>query len=53
MNEWNTMTISKYLEEVYITLLKKRQIRSNLIIVRSCCAHFQKRISSNIPIKNV
>lgn len=51
MNEWNTMTVSKYLEEVYITIQKKEQIRSNLIVVHSCCAHFQKRISSSIHKK--
>ncbi|XP_029173298.1 uncharacterized protein LOC114942159 [Nylanderia fulva] len=51
MNEWNTLTVSQYLEEVYITLNKKEIIRSNLIVVHSCCAHFQKRISSTISNK--
>lgn len=51
MNEWNKMTVSQYLEKVYIILSKKENIRSNLIVVHSCCAHFQKRISSSISNK--
>lgn len=51
MNEWNNMTVSEYLEKVYTTLNKKEKIDSNLIIVHSCCAHFQKRISSTIHNK--
>lgn len=51
MIEWNMITISQYLEEVYVALGKKENIRSNLIVVHSCCAHFQKRVSSTIHKK--
>lgn len=51
MNKWNKTTLSEYLEDVYIALNKKENLRSNLIVVHNCCAHFQKRISSTIHKK--
>lgn len=51
MNEWNKTTLSEYLEDVYIALNKKENLRSNLIVVHNCCAHFQKRVSSTIHKK--
>lgn len=35
----------------FITVIKKEKIRSDLIIVHSCCAHFQKRILFTIHNK--
>lgn len=48
MNELNKMTVSEYLDEVYLTISKKDNLRPDLIVVHSCCAHFQKRVSCTI-----
>lgn len=51
MSEWNHMTVSEYLREVYVTLNQKMELRTDSIVVHSCCAHFQKRVPSTIHNK--
>lgn len=50
INEWNKITLSEYLEDVYIALNKKKNLRSNLIIVHIVVHISKKKVLSIISI---
>jgi len=45
------MTISQYLEEVYSILSNRENVSFTHVVVHSCCAHFQKRVSNTVHKK--
>lgn len=51
MIEWNGMTVTNYLKQAYTYLTKETYPSFDFIVVHSCCAHFQKRVSTNMHKK--
>lgn len=51
MSAWNKTDITQYLNETFDVLQHKKKIRSDLVILITCCAHFLKRVAKNVDKK--